>query len=107
MHPRTFRRSETAASWLDLQDAVWRGPENLIDKTPLASVAAYRNNEGLERLFCVILGIRNANWNDYMDMILKLRRDQLPPPDLARKIEELYQLLSQARLADEDWESIL
>lgn len=86
---------------------MWRGPENLIDKTPLASVAVYRNNPGLERLFCEILGIGNANWNDYMDTLLRLRREQQPTPELNRKTKELYQLLSQARLTDEDWESVL
>ncbi|CZR67410.1 uncharacterized protein PAC_17309 [Phialocephala subalpina] len=107
LHPRAFQSGSTTASWLDAQSCVWRGPENLLDKTSLATVALYRSNRKVERLFREILGIKNANWCDYRDMLLQFRRSQTTPPDLWDKILRLYKLLSESRISDEDWGSLL
>jgi len=79
------------------------GPENLLDKIPLGNVALYRNNAKIRTLFMDILGIRNANWTDYQDALLQLKRRQTFPPDLERKVVELYELLNSSRISGEDW----
>jgi hypothetical protein len=106
LHPTAFQSSSTAATWLNAQSCVWRGPENVLDKTPLAAVLLYRNNKKLTAFF-EILGISNANWHDYMDMLLKFRKMQRPPPDLFDKLQQLYELLSKSRLSGEEWESVM
>lgn len=70
-------------------------------------VASYRNNRKVSRLFREILGIENANWGDYRDMLLQFRKSQTPPPDLWDKILRLYKLLSESTMSDADWESLL
>lgn len=107
LHPSAFRPSSTSASWLDAQSCVWRGPENVLDKIPLALVASYRNNRKVEQLFREVLGIQNANWGDYRDMLLKFRVGQTSPPDLWDKILQLYKLLRDCRISDENWVSLL
>jgi hypothetical protein len=108
LHPRAFRSTSTTASWLDTQSCVWHGPENLLDQTPLATVALYRNNRKVRRLFCDILGIKNAGWQDYRDMLIKFRRSQTPPADMQDKILGLYGLLHRDReMSDEDWGTLL
>ncbi|KAE8447535.1 hypothetical protein EG329_010665 [Mollisiaceae sp. DMI_Dod_QoI] len=108
LHPSAFQSNSTIASWLSAEDCFWRGPENLLDKTPLASVISYRNNRKLVRFFTEVLGIRNTNWHDYIHAILAFRRSQISLPDLSHKILQLYQLisLSESRMSEEDWESI-
>jgi hypothetical protein len=106
LHPRSFQPSSTALTWLNAESCVWRGPEGLLDKTPLASALAYRNNEKLKLLFCGVLGIKNANWHDYMEALLRFRNIQNSPHDLGNKLQELYDLLSKCRLSEEEWRSI-
>jgi hypothetical protein len=87
---------------------VWMGPENLIEKIPLASVRSYRNNPKLAYLFQDILNIKNSNWNDYIGALLQLKRTQNPPADnLHHKVKELYMLLKNCRLTDEEWELVM
>ena len=107
LHPSAFEPSSTSDSWLDAQSCVWRGPDNLLDKIPLAPVTSYRNNRKVEQLFREILGIKNANWCDYRDMLLQFRRRQTSPPDLWNKIVRLYELLRDSRISDEDWASLV
>jgi len=106
LHPRAFHSTSTEATWLDAQDCLWRGPENLLDQTPLASVASYRNNRKLKNFFCEILDIRNANWHDYVDMLLKFKRSETFVPEMQQKVLELYKLLFVGTIRDEDWSSI-
>jgi hypothetical protein len=86
---------------------LWRGPENLLDKIPLATVASYRNSTKIRMLFNDILGIRNANWTDYLDKLLQFRRRETFPPEMERKVLELYELLRSSRMSEEDLLSLL
>jgi hypothetical protein len=58
-------------------------------------------------LFVDILGIRNANWTDYQDTLLQLKRRETIPPDVERKVLKLYDLLGSSRMSDEDLLSLL
>jgi hypothetical protein len=58
-------------------------------------------------LFNDILGIRNANWTDYQDTLLQLKRREIFPPDVERKVLELYERLRSSRMSDEDLLSLL
>ncbi|KAH8808653.1 hypothetical protein F5884DRAFT_900865 [Xylogone sp. PMI_703] len=107
LHPNAFQQTSTAATWLNSQCCVWRGPTNLISKTPLTTVHSYRNNPNLTDFFCRVLGIQNANWRDYIDMLQKFRSNQVSPPDIFDKIKELYTLLSSSRLTTNEWETII
>ncbi|KAF8859481.1 hypothetical protein BDZ45DRAFT_673240 [Acephala macrosclerotiorum] len=102
LHPRSFLPNSTSAIWLEPQACLWRGPEDLLDKIPLATVASYRNSTKMRMLFNDILGIRNANWTDYQDTLRQFKRRGTFPPDLERKVLELYELLRASRMSDED-----
>lgn len=59
-------------------------------------------------LFNNFLGIRNANWIDYQEAIVQLKRHGTFPPDLERRVRELYELLgpNRSRLTEEDLGSL-
>lgn len=102
LHPKSFLSSSTSASWLKPNECLWRGPENLVEKIPLATIASYRNNAKLRKLFNDILDIRNANWTDYRDALQQLKGRETFPPDVQKKIVELYELLRSCKMSDED-----
>ncbi len=98
----------TSAIWLELQNCLWRGPENLLDKVPLATLcASYRNSQKIRILFIEKLGIRNANWTDYLDALLQFKMSQNFPPDLQGKVLQLYELLRDSILSEEDFLSLM
>jgi hypothetical protein len=106
LHPSVFRSESTRPQWVDVQSCLWRGPANLLEKTPLAAVTLYQNDTKIRRLFCEILSIKNAAWHDYLEMLVKLRRRQLIPLNLPDKVLQLYNLISQSNLSDEEWGSL-
>jgi hypothetical protein len=61
----------------------------------------------MRMLFNDILGIRNANWTDYQDALLQFKGRETFPPEVERKILELYELLRSSRMSDEDLLSLL
>jgi hypothetical protein len=61
----------------------------------------------MRMLFNDILGIRNANWTDYQATLLQFKRRETFPPDLERKVLELYELLRSSRMSNEDLLSLL
>jgi hypothetical protein len=73
---------------------------------PLASVSQYRDNEILVRFFRQILGIEDANWRDYRDMLWQLKENSNLFHDSDDKVLRLYQLFSQIRLSNNDWGEI-
>jgi hypothetical protein len=58
-------------------------------------------------LFNEKLGIRSANWTDYLDALLKFKMSQNSPPDFQGKVLQLYELLRSSRLSEEDLLSLL
>lgn len=107
LHPKAFKDNAVTASWLDTQGCVWSGPKSVLDKIPLAHVGSYRKRKKVLRLFCDILGIKDADWHDYLDMLLKFRRSQNTSDDIVKKVQQLYELLSEQNISDEDWSQLL
>ena len=56
-------------------------------------------------LFNEKLGIRNANWTDYLDALLQFKISE--PPDLQGKVLQVYEFLRSSRLSEEDLLSLL
>jgi hypothetical protein len=81
--------------WLEIDRCVWQGPEDLLDKQPLAAVPQYRDNLKLARFFHHTLDIRNANWEDYLTALTDLRDGSNPTQDIHEKVSRLYALLSE------------
>lgn len=73
---------------------------------PLASVSQYRDNETLVRFFRQILGVEDANWSDYRDMLWELKENSNLFHDIDDKVLRLYQLFSRIRLSNNDWAEI-
>ncbi|RFU34079.1 hypothetical protein B7463_g2224, partial [Scytalidium lignicola] len=66
LDPSCFQPNSTGPRWIDIDSCVWKGPQDILDKTPLYSVSEYRTNRRIARLFHEeILEIQNADWNDY------------------------------------------
>jgi hypothetical protein len=72
----------------------------------LASVPQYRDNQKLIRFFREILDVEDANWKDYLEMLLKLRRGSNPPEDISDKVSRLYHLFSEVAISTQDWAEI-
>lgn len=73
---------------------------------PLASVSQYRDNETLVRFFRQILGVEDANWSDYLDMLRELRENSNLFHEIHDKVLRLYQLFSTSILSSNDWAEI-
>jgi hypothetical protein len=58
-------------------------------------------------LFNEKLGIRNANWTDYLDALLQFKISEISPPDLQGKVLQVYEFLRSSRLSEEDLLSLL
>jgi len=106
LDPRAFEASATSPKWIDIEGCVWRGPVNLLHKMPLASVSQYRDNKTLVRFFRQILGVEDANWSDYRDMLWELKKNSNLFHDIDNKVLRLYQLFSKIRLSNNDWAEI-
>ncbi|KAH7411292.1 hypothetical protein BKA64DRAFT_378000 [Cadophora sp. MPI-SDFR-AT-0126] len=108
LEPRSFEDGATRPMWTDLEACVWNGPVDLIHLKPLASVSQYRDNLKVAHLFS-ILSIRDANWQDYLDMLLELQDGQLASNSteaLASKVRRLYEHLASEAMGAEDWAHI-
>lgn len=106
LDPSSFEIGAAGPTWIDIEGCVWHGPTNLLDQTPLASVSQYRSNPKLVHFFTRVLGIKDANWNDYLAILSKLRVDPSPSDGLPNKIWRLYELLSNAAIGEEGWTEI-
>jgi hypothetical protein len=107
LDPSCFEPSSSGPRWIDIDNCVWKGPEDLLDKTPLHSVSEYRTNRRIARLFHGdILEIQNADWKDYKRALSKLRADANPLWNLADRAQRLYRLFLESRISDQDWDSI-
>lgn len=106
LDPWAFQPSASSPRWTDIESCVWHGPVNLLNKKPLASVPQYRGNKTLNRFFRHILGIEDANWNDYHQMLLKLRHASGSSEDISDKVLRLYHLFSEDAISNEDWAEI-
>jgi hypothetical protein len=106
LHPSSFSRSASGPTWIDIESCFWAGRADLLDKTPLASVPQYKNNEVLERFFCRFLGVEDANWKDYLDLLVKFRGVSTPQEGLFGKVLGLYQHISRVSIAREAWTQI-
>jgi hypothetical protein len=73
---------------------------------PLESVSQYRDNETLVRFFRQILGVEDANWSDYLDMLRELKENSNLFHDIDDRVLRLYQLFSRIRLSNNDWAEI-
>lgn len=80
---------------MDIESCVWQGPENLLDKQPLAVASQYRDNEKLAQFFHRTLDIRNANWEDYLRVLSNISNGSNPVQDTPEKVSRLYELLSE------------
>lgn len=107
LDPSCFQPSSSGPRWIDIDSCVWKGPQDVLDKTPLYSLSEYRTNRKIARLFHgEILEIQNADWNDYKRTLSKLRTDPNPLWDVADRAQRLYRLFSESRISDGDWDSI-
>jgi hypothetical protein len=106
LHPCSFSLGASGPTWIDIESCFWGGPMDLLDKTPLASIPQYKNNKILERFFCRFLDVEDANWKDYLNMLVKLRGASNPQEDLSGKILGLYQHISRVPIAREAWTQI-
>jgi hypothetical protein len=106
LHPSSFSRSASGPTWIDIESCFWAGRADLLDKAPLASVPQYKNNEVLERFFCRFLGVEDANWKDYLNMLVKFRGVSTPQEGLFDKVLGLYQYISRVSIAREAWTQI-
>lgn len=96
LDPSSFQQDASGPTWTDIDSCVWNGPENLLDKKPLAAVRQY-DTEKLANFFKQALGIRDANWTDYVEMIVKIQDSQIDRSQMQEKLRRLYDLLSDVR----------
>jgi hypothetical protein len=95
LDPCSFLPGASGPTWTDINNCVWEGPENLLDKKVLAVVPQYCNNQKVARLFRLILDIQNANWEDYMRVLSTLKQNSGPSQEVVAKTSGLYRLLSE------------
>ncbi|KAH6672240.1 hypothetical protein B0J14DRAFT_69385 [Halenospora varia] len=95
LDPCSFQSSAAGPSWIDIESCVWQGPENLLDKQPLAVASQYRDNEKLAHFFHRTLDIRNANWEDYLRVLSNIKNGSNLVQDTPEKVSRLYELLSE------------
>ena len=77
---------------------------DLLDYRPLASVPEYRDNRKLARFFCETLGVRDANWEDYLEMLVKTKSRAYFSENVFSSVLRLYQSLStEMATSKEDW----
>jgi len=85
--------------WKAVSDCVWDAPNFLTVKTGLAD--QYGGDSELSALFQNILGVRDANFHDFLD---ELRARKSPPGmDLARTTTNIYDKLWKSISLDADW----
>ncbi|EPE32824.1 ATPase of HSP90 chaperone/DNA topoisomerase II/histidine kinase [Glarea lozoyensis ATCC 20868] len=107
LDPACLQPDSNAPRWIDIDDCVWKGPEDLLDKTPLYSASEYRNSPQINRLFHQrILKIKDADWKDYQRTLIKIKTNPEPSWDATDRAQRLYTLLAETRLNDETWSAI-
>src|ERR1039457_5550263 len=106
LDPRSFASSSTGPRWIGVDNCVWEGPVDLLDKTPLASISEYRTNQQIVQLFHNILDIRDANWTDYIRTLSKLKANPNASVNIAERVLGLYRLFLKSNISDMDWDLI-
>ncbi|KAL5327036.1 hypothetical protein ACEPPN_004726 [Leptodophora sp. 'Broadleaf-Isolate-01'] len=98
LHPKAFSPNSNNPSWTDIRSCVWQGPEDILDREPLALVPQYKNNENISHFFTQVLGIKDANWEDYIRVLSTLKGDSensTTAQGITEKVLRLYYLLSK------------
>ncbi|PVH80366.1 hypothetical protein DL98DRAFT_628772 [Cadophora sp. DSE1049] len=109
LDPCSFESGATRPVWIDLEACVWNGPVHLLHLTPLASASQYRDNQKLAHFFSETLSIRDADWQNYLLMLLELQGGRLVPESteaLSLKVGRLYEHLASETVREEDWAAI-
>jgi hypothetical protein len=104
LHPRSFEPTSRGPSWLGIDSCIWKGPENLLDETPLAIVSLYRANRKIAQLFHSILGIQNADFGHYERALSKLKAK--PTVDIAERVSKLYKLFAGTHTGEKEWDTV-
>ena len=68
---RIYSIKDTANPWRKLEDCVWEAPSFLTIKSPLAM--QYGDDADIRSLFHIHLDVRNADYRDYLEQLLKFR----------------------------------
>jgi hypothetical protein len=105
LDPACLQPGSLGPIWIDIDDCVWKGPEDLLDKIPLHSAPEYRNSPHIKRLFHQrILKIKDADWKDYGRTLIK--KDPEPSWNATDRAQRLYLLFAETRLSDENCTAI-
>ncbi|KAK0103681.1 hypothetical protein ONS95_005691 [Cadophora gregata] len=97
LRPRALCPNSNNPSWTDTRSCVWEGPEDILDREVLALVPQYRDNEKLCHFFTQVLGIKDADWEDYIRVLSTLKGESgnsSTAQGNSEKVLRLYKLLS-------------
>jgi hypothetical protein len=90
--------SDMPRGWTNLNSCLWEAPSTMISKWPLraryATMVPGNHTEvfNVERLFFDVLGIRNCDWKDLIQELIKLRDTSCEDFD---RIHDLLAYLAQ------------
>ncbi|KAF8865581.1 hypothetical protein BDZ45DRAFT_641278 [Acephala macrosclerotiorum] len=87
-------------NWTCPEECVWAGPVWLRTKTRLAGIPKYAEHE---HLFRVILKVRDAAWEDFLEELKALKREDQPDKDT---IADIYRRLWREFEHDSSYETI-
>ena len=87
--------------WTTPDKCVWEAPGFLTEWYSLSNLEGFRGNERLRRLFNGMLGIKDADWNHYLEQLQAYKDKGLPCND----IQDIYRRL-HLELEEENWDYV-
>ena len=102
---RIYANKDKANPWRKPEDCVWEAPSFLTVKAPLGR--QYSDHPDIRSLFHLHLGIRNADYRDYLEQLSKFRNTTIPRVIRADCLQVYQKILADGEFKQEThWEEI-